>query len=166
MTRNHVLVTVICAGLASSPTFAGDGQKLFNVVESKPVSEFWLNPGFYSFHFKKKDQLNSSNFGLGGEYRFSTVSAVAVGGFRNSDWHSSRYVTWVWQPVAAGPVRLGAALGAIDGYPRMGNGGWFPAIVPVASVEYKRVGANLILIPTYKDKLYGSLSLQVKVKLF
>ncbi len=168
MTRRAVSITLICAGLALSPAVLAAAEETGRslVVESKPISEFWLNPGFYSYHFERKKQLNDSNFGLGGEYRFSTVNALAAGVFKNSDRHSSRYVDWVWQPIAVGPVRLGAAIGVIDGYPRVNKGGWFPAVVPVASFEHKRVGANLIVIPTYKDKLYGSLSFQVKVKLF
>lgn len=150
----------------STPISAAENSGSSILVESKPISEFWLNPGFYSYHFEKNKQLNDSNFGLGGEYRYSTVNSVAAGVFRNSERHTTRYVSWVWQPLAFGPVRLGAAVAAIDGYPRVNKGGWFPAAVPVVSVEYKRVGANLIVIPTYKDKLYGSLSLQVKFKVF
>lgn len=153
--------------MASSPAiYAAEATGGSLVVESKSISEFWLNPGFYSYHFEKNKQLNDSNFGLGGEYRFSTVNSLAAGVYKNSEWHTSHYVDWVWQPIALGPVRLGAAIGVIDGYPRVNKGGWFPAVVPVASFEYKRVGANVVLIPTYKDKLYGSLSLQVKFKVF
>ncbi|HEV7815927.1 MAG TPA: hypothetical protein VGP06_12605, partial [Janthinobacterium sp.] len=70
------------------------------------------------------------------------------------------------EPVALGPFRLGAVVGAFNGYPKMLDGGWFPALVPVLSYEYKRVGVNLGIVPSYKDRLYGAFSFQLKVKLF
>ena len=165
MTRHAVLVIV--PWLALSPAvFAAESGKLYTVVEVKPVSEFWLNPGFYSYHFRNDKQLDGNNFGLGAEYRYSTVGAVVAGAFRNSDRHHSRYLGWVWQPLAVGPLRVGAMVGAIDGYPKMKNGGWFPLVVPVVGFEYQRVGANLVVVPGYGDRLYGSLSLQAKFRLF
>lgn len=164
MSPRNVLKMLACIGLASFP-FAS-GAEIFSIIDSKPVSELWLNPGFYSYHFQKGKGLNNSNFGLGGEYRYSTVNSVTLGVFDNSDRQTSHYAGWYWQPLGMGPVRLGAVIGAIDGYPRMRNGGWFAAAMPVASIEYRNVGANLIFIPGYKDKLYGSISLQLKFRVF
>ena len=42
----------------------------------------------------------------------------------------------------------------------------FPAVLPAASVEYKRVGLNVLVIPTYKDRVHGAISFQLKLKLF
>lgn len=136
------------------------------LVEPRSLSEFWLNPGFYSYHFQKDIGLNNVNEGLGIEYRYSSVSAVTAGYFRNSDWQTSRYAGWYWQPLALGPARIGAVFGVLDGYPRMNNGGGFIAGIPTISVEYKSIGANLMLIPTYEDRLHGALSLQIKLKIF
>lgn len=63
-------------------------------------------------------------------------------------------------------VRIGAVIGAIDGYPKMRDGSWFIVAIPTVSAEYKRIGANLMMIPGYKDKLHGSLSLQLKFMMF
>ena len=57
-------------------------------------------------------------------------------------------------------------MGVIDGYPGMRNGDWFLAAIPAASIEYKKIGANLVVIPGYKDRVYGSISLQLKLKVF
>jgi hypothetical protein len=72
----------------------------------------------------------------------------------------------IWQPYALGPVRLGAAIAGFNGYPHMRDGGWFPAVVPTLTLEYRRVGVNVGIIPSYKDRLYGGVSVQLKVKLF
>lgn len=165
MTCHHVLA--IFGFLALSPAvYAAESGKLYTIVDEKPVSELWLNPGFYSYHFRNDLQLDGNNFGAGVEYRYSTVSTVVAGAFRNSDRHHSRYLGWAWQPLAVGPLRIGAVLGVIDGYPKMKNGGWFPLAVPVIGFEYQRVGANLVVVPEYRERVYGSLSLQVKFKLF
>lgn len=118
----------------------------------------------YSYHFQKDKGLNNSNPGFGVEYRHSNVTAFTAGTFYNSDRRTSHYVGMYWQPLEVGQVRLGAAVGGFDGYPRMHDGGWFAAIIPTASVEYERVGLNLFFIPTYKDRLYGALSFQLKIR--
>jgi hypothetical protein len=142
------------------------GAEIFSIIESKPISELWLNPGLYSYHFQREKDLNNKNFGLGGEYRISTVSSVTLGLIDNSDRKTSHYAGWYWQPLGVGPVRFGAVVGAMDGYPKMVNGGWFFAFIPTASFEYKNVGANLMYVPSYKDRLYGAISLQLKFKMF
>ncbi|MDD2775572.1 MAG: hypothetical protein PHU06_06425 [Gallionella sp.] len=135
------------------------------MIEPKPVSEFWLNPGFYSYHFQQNKRLNNENFGLGGEYRYSTVSSFTLGAFRNSDKLNSRYLGWYWQPIEVGVLRLGAGIGLMDNYTHMRNGNLFLAVIPTISFEYQNMGANIIVIPSYKDRIYGSISLQLKLKL-
>jgi hypothetical protein len=167
MTCQTVRKSLLVIGLALIPALSAAETKGFiSIAESKPVSELWLNPGFYSYHFQKDKGLNNNNFGLGGEYRYSTVSSVTLGVFDNSDRQTSRYIGWYWQPLESGPVRFGAVVGAIDGYPNMLNGGWFIAVIPAASIEYKNIGANLMFVPSYKDRLYGAISLQLKFRVF
>jgi hypothetical protein len=48
----------------------------------------------------------------------------------------------------------------------MQNGAWFPALIPVASIEYERVGANIAFVPSIQNRLYGAVSVQLKVKLY
>ena len=153
-----LLLLIAASGTAAAGTF--------RFIPPRPIHELWLNPGMYSYHFQQNKGLNSNNFGLGAEYRYSTVSSITAGTFRNSDRQSSRYVGWYWQPLAAGHARLGASIGVINGYPKMRNGGWFPALIPTASIEYGRAGINLMFIPGYKDRLYGALSFQIKFKVY
>lgn len=158
-------VPVVCAALLFSPC-SGVHAQPFELIEAKPLSEGWLNAGFYSYHFKRDKGLNGSNPGIGAEYRFSTVASATAGRFYNSDRDYSNYAGVYYQPFALGPFRLGAVAGAFNGYPKMQNGGWFLAAIPTLSYEYKSVGLNLAFVPNYKDRLYGALSFQLKVKLF
>jgi hypothetical protein len=167
MTCRIIRKSLIVIGLALIPALSAAETKGFvSIAESKPVSELWLNPGFYSYHFQKDKGLNNNNFGLGGEYRYSTVSSVTLGIFDNSDRQTSHYIGWYWQPLESGPVRFGAVVGAVDGYPHMLNGGWFVAVIPTASIQYKSIGANVMFVPSYKDRLYGAISLQLKFRVF
>ncbi|RTL49125.1 MAG: hypothetical protein EKK46_14935 [Rhodocyclaceae bacterium] len=150
--------------LATSVSAAADGA-LFSWVEEKPLSETWLNAGFYSYHFQRDKNLNGANGGLGGEYRFSTVSSLTAGRFYNSDRRYSNYAGYYYEPLAIGRVRVGVVAGGFDGYPKMRNGGWFPAVVPVLSYEADRFGLNVAVVPSYRDRLYGALSFQLKLKL-
>jgi hypothetical protein len=135
-------------------------------IESAPLNEVWLNGGFYTAHFQRDKDLNGANGGIGAEWRFSTVASATAGRFYNSDRAYSNYAGIYYQPWKIGPVRIGAVLGAFDGYPKMRNGGWFPAAIPTLSYEYERVGINVAIIPSYKDRLYGGISLQLKLKAF
>ena len=78
----------------------------------------------------------------------------------------SSYAGVIWQPYAIGPLRLGATLAAFNGYPRVRDGRWFPAVIPTLTLEYQRVGVNIGIIPTIGDRLYGGVSVQLKLKIF
>lgn len=165
--RNFILKITAFIFLVLIPAIAtAETLGSMTVIESKPINELWLNPGFYSYHFQTDKGLNNRNIGLGGEYRYSTVGSITLGMLDNSNNKMSHYAGWYWQPLALSRVRLGAVMGVIDGYPKMQNGGWFVIAIPTASIEYKRIEANLLMIPGYKDKLYGSLSLQLKFRVF
>lgn len=163
----NILTILFMLGLASVHSISSaDSFGPFNIIESKPVSELWLNPGFYSYHFQTDKNLDSNNFGLGAEYRYSTVNSITVGKYHNSDRQISSYAAWYWQPLELGAVRFGALLGLVNGYPKANNGAWFPLALPVASYEYKRIGISFTLVPTYKDIVFGSFTIQLRLKLY
>lgn len=155
---------IVCALMFSHAAHAEE-EPLFERIESQPLSEIWVNPGFYSYHFQRDKGLHDENLGLGVEYRFSAVASITAGRFYNSDREYSNYLGVYYQPFRIGKMRLGAALGGFSGYPKMREGGWFLAAIPVISYEYERVGLNLAIVPTYKDRLYGAFSFQLKLKL-
>jgi len=125
----------------------------------------WVNPGLYSVHFQDGD-FNDENWGLGLEYRFNKDWSVSAGSFKNSDWETSHYLSFYWQPWMLGPVKLGATLGALDGYPYYKDGDWFFAVIPAATYEGKRLGLNVLLVPSYKDRLHGAISFQLKFRVW
>ena len=53
----------------------------------------------------------------------------------------------------------------MNGYPNMNRGGAFFAAIPMASVEYGRVGVNVGVIPT-AGKVDGAIILQLKLRAF
>lgn len=142
---------------AALPSGAGAEQR---------YGELWLNPGFYAYHFQRERHLNDHAYGFGAEYRFSETGAITAGTFRNSNWAHSHYLAYYWRPLKYGPVRLGVVAGLLDGYPGTRKGGWFPGALPTASLEYGRVGLNMFYIPSYKDRINGSITLQLKLRIF
>lgn len=144
--------------------FAAQAGDLAEPVGSGQAKSVWINAGFRTRHFERNAGMKENNYGLGVQVALSQTNSVIGGEFRNSDDACSRYLAWIWQPYAIGPARFGLLAGAIDGYPRMQNGGWFPVILPVVSFEYKAVGVNLTLAPGYKDKLHGAVAAQFKLR--
>ncbi len=141
-------------------------QSLFQWIKPEAKNEWWINPGFVSYHFDRSAGYNNANWGLGAEYRFSTVASVTAGRFYNSDRYYSNYAGVYWQPLAVGPIQVGAVFGGFNGYPQTNQGGWFAAAIPALTIEGKRLGANLFIIPTVGDRVHGALSLQVKLKVW
>lgn len=146
-------------GLGAAPVVSTAGQ-------APPTQELWLNPGFFAYHFQRDRHLNNRASGLGAEYRFSEASALAAGVYHNSNWGLSHYLGYYWRPLALGPVRFGAIAGAVNGYPGTRKGGWFPAVLPTATVEWSHIGLNVFYIPSYKDSVNGSLTFQLKLRAF
>lgn len=152
-----VFALTACAGAVA--------QELAGEAKSK-TNELWLTTGFATYHFQSDKVLNGRNPGVGLEYRFADALSVTAGRFFNSDRQHSRYAGLYYQPWEYKGVRLGAVVGGFDGYPKMRDGGWFVAAIPTATFEYKRVGVNIAVVPTYKDRLHGGISMQLKFKLW
>ncbi len=121
------------------------------------ASRLWLNAGFYSAHFDTDKGLRNANPGLGFEYRISDDWGATAGRFINSDDARSSYIGAYYQPWRWGTMKLGVVAGAF-------NGGWFPAVIPAASLESGHWGLNVALVPPLKDRLYGALSFQLKFR--
>ena len=129
------------------------------------ASRLWLNAGFYSAHFDGHKGLRNANPGLGLEYKLGGDWSATAGRFINSDNMHSSYVGAYHQPWTFAGAKLGVVAGAFTGYPKAFNGGWFPALIPVASWEGERFGLNVALVPPLQDRLYGAISFQLKLRL-
>ena len=168
LSRIHLNAAAL-AGLALtfSAVFCGAAQAQSQANEDTAfeANRLWLNAGFYSAHFDTDKGLRNANPGLGFEYRLNNDWSATAGRFINSDSAHSSYVGAYYQPWTVSGVKLGVVAGVFNGYPKAFNGGWFPAVLPVASWEGERFGLNVALVPPLKDRLYGAVSFQLKVRL-
>lgn len=127
--------------------------------------EVWVNIGGFSHHFDRKPNYNESNLGFGIEWRRTREVAIMAGVYKNSVGKPSQYAAVNWQPWQIGPVKLGAAIGVLNGYPAFNRGGTFFAALPVASIEVQRFGVNIGLIPSI-GSVAGALLVQLKMRLY
>ena len=70
-----------------------------------------------------------------------------------------------WQPWSIGPIKLGATVGVMDGYPSLAKGGTFFAALPMATWEGKRYGVNVGVIPSI-GKVDGAVIVQFKLRVY
>jgi len=153
---------------APADVVANEGAAAPAVPAAKPPfkQQVWLDAGFLSYHFEDRDKLDPYNWGFGAAWRFTEDFTLVAGTYHNSMRDQSTYAALAWQPLHLGPFRLGLLAGVIRGYPDVNNGGWFPMALPVISVEYGRVGVNLVIVPSTRATGTGSLSFQIKVRVW
>jgi hypothetical protein len=128
------------------------------------LTKVWMNAGFYSAHFDTHQGLRNSNPGLGVEYPLDETWSLTAGRFINSDNLRSNYLGAYYRAWHLGDFKLGVVGGAFNGYPKAFNGGWFPAVLPVASFESGNIGMNVMFVPSLKDRLHGAVSFQLKYR--
>ncbi len=145
---------VLLASLVSAGTALGAGE------------EFWLSPGILSHHFQQGRGFREVNYGLGAQWVLDPHHALLAGEFRNSDDAVSHYAALYWRPLSWGPVSLGLVAGGFDGYAAVHQGGWFPAVLPMASVNLGRVGFNLTVLPSLGERLHGAVAAQLLLRLY
>jgi hypothetical protein len=142
-----------------------------NAADSEFSPQVWLNPGIYSYHFDRSQHFREDNWGVGAEVLLAPDHALMVGTYINSERAHTRYGAYQWRPLHWQPgvdinVSAGIIAGAFDGYPRYRDGGWFLAAMPVLAIEGKRVGVNLSVVPTIKDRLDGAIAVQIKLRVW
>ena len=154
--------------LALALPLAGFGVSAARADEASAAAadqpQIWINVGGFSRHFDRDPRYNENNFGFGIEWRRSPELAVMAGVYDNSLGKPSQYAAINWQPWQIGPVKLGAAIGILNGYPAISRGGTFFAALPMASIEGRRFGINLGLIPSIKN-VDGAVLLQFKLRI-
>ena len=156
---------IICANSLHRGVLLSLGLSLSFIANADiDLSKLWLNAGFYSAHFDTHKGLRNPNPGVGIEYALDETWSLTTGRFINSDNAHSNYLGTYCQPWRIGALKLGVVGGAFNGYPKAFNGGWFPAVLPVASWETKNLGLNVMLVPPLKDRLYGAVSVQLKYR--
>jgi len=151
--------------IISGASFANSYSPI-EVIEPSSKSELWINPGLVSYHFDKQKEFNALNYGIGVEYKFSSTASLTAGQYNNSYHNLTHYIGAFWQPIKVGPVQMGFVIGGFNGYTNTNNGGWFPAALPALSIENQWVGLNILVIPSIKYHIAGSVGLQLKFKVF
>ena len=132
--------------------------------------QVWLNPGIYSYHFKRDAGYRDNNIGYGAELLFTQDHGLMAGSFINSDDQRSHYGLYQWRPlhwqVSGLKLSLVLAAGAFDGYPKYHDGGWFVAALPLLALEGERFGINFGVIPNVPDRMNGALAFQLKLRVW
>jgi hypothetical protein len=160
--RNFLLLLATTGAIA----FCGAIQaQEFSAAASPQV---WLNPGIFSRHFDRDKDLRENNTGIGAEVVLSDDHVLAAGNFINSNRRRSRYGAYEWRPlhweVGGFKIHGGVAAGGFDGYPNYRNGAWFPAALPMLTIEAERFGMNLFVVPTIAHRLDGAIAVQFKLR--
>lgn len=181
------LGAVVMAGLMSLSSGAYAANEASNDAASEapegvaeaPAAEafkpqLWLDSGFWSHHTKPNTNASKPyrerNAGLGVEWRFKPQWQVNAGHYRNSLDEPSNYLQLGWMPLSWSPagdlkLELGGSVGVVNGYPGIANKGYFPSLVPVAAAEWRRVGINLVYIPSI-GRIHGAYAAQLKFLMF
>lgn len=134
-------------------------------------SRLWLESGFWSHHTtpRKVGVYRENNYGLGLEWQFARSWQLNAGHYRNSVNRPSNYLQVGWTPLNWSPTddltfTAGASVGVVNGYPKI-HEGYFPTLIPMATVEYRRVGLNLVYIPSV-GRIHGAYAAQLKLRAF
>lgn len=151
--------------LAAGPAaWAGDAPAPY-------PSRLWVESGFWSHHTepRKVGSYRENNFGLGLEWQFAPSWQLNAGHYRNSVNRPSNYLQVGWSPLNWSPVEnltftAGASVGVVNGYPKI-HEGYFPTLIPMASMEWRRVGVNLLYIPSV-GRIHGAYAAQLKLRAF
>jgi len=166
--------TLYCICSLATACLMGVSPSLASAATTEPAKEMefasaykpqtWVNLGGFSRHFASNKGYNENNLGLGLEYRTSPELSYMAGAYYNSVRKTTSYAAVNWQPWQLGPVKLGAALGVMNGYPSLANGGSFFAALPMATIEGRHFGINLGVVPSI-GKVDGAVILQFKLRL-
>jgi len=150
--------TGACAAIFSSFAIAADKEV---------PTRIWLNAGFLSFHADRSQDYREDNIGMGVELLMAPEHGFFAGNYINSDGTRSRYGMYQWRPLRwqIEYLELGAGFiaGAIDGYEKHHNGGWFFAVLPTLFLEGDRFGANLLFVPASKPE-HRLVAIQLKIR--
>ena len=124
----------------------------------------WITLGGISYHTTNRDKgYNELNLGLGFEFSMTETVRGTAGFYRNSHRNDSLYYGAVWLPLTYGRAKFGLAAEMVSGYETKQNREPVKAVLPVATVEWRHFGANVLFVPETKSNT-GAVALQFKVR--
>lgn len=140
--RKRQLLLFAAAALLCSPAFA----------------DTWLVGTVASYHFDRSADYNERNWGVGIEHDAPSGKARFVGGiYKNSFGRENRYAGISFAVYRLGPARFGMAFGLQHA------GSPLPMFMPVAQIEGKTLGVNIVGRPRIGDDP-AVVALQVKFR--
>ena len=157
--------------LAAGPAAWADDVPASAPAPAPFKSRLWVESGFWSHHTepRKVGSYRENNYGLGLEWQFAESWQLNAGHYRNSVNRPSNYLQVGWTPLSWSPMEdltftAGASVGVVNGYPKI-HEGYFPTLIPMASVEWRRIGVNLVYIPSV-GRIHGAYAAQLKLRAF
>lgn len=123
----------------------------------------WLTAAVTSYHMDRGAHYNERNYGVGGEYQFSSDFAIVAGEYKNSFFNKSKYYGVLYTPFSAGPFKAGVLAGEITGYILKDPRAPGPIVVPTIVWEGERLGVNMIFVPPIGNGT-GVFGFQLKVR--
>jgi hypothetical protein len=157
------------------------GLIVLATVSTTARADTWLTFGFLSLH--DAPGYNGANYGLGIEHEIGERAALVAGAYENSHHERSRYVGANIVAAKVRGVRLGATVGAVDGYRHRwsrpvtcnpytnnicgheivaGEQKVAPLLTATAAINGKRWGVNVALVPPGGSKEPTAIAIQLK----
>lgn len=163
--KSALASTALTCVIASAPAHSEQAA-----ASSPAAGQIWLASGFFSYHLNRKKDYNERNTGLAVEYTLNRLTWFTIGHYENSIRRPSTYLHAVYTPFELGPIRLGGAVGLLNGYPALRGGRFAPVALPVATSTFKLfnhdVGINLAYIPTISNRVQGAVAVQFKLRVW
>lgn len=129
----------------------------FCMPASAADDSLWVMTGFNSWHNNEGHWHNrQNNDGIGLSYEMPHDLNIVAGTYIDSNNKRSNYLGATYQPLDILGIHLGVLGGYVSGYRFVSV---IPPVIPFASYEYRRVGINLIWVPTVLT------AVQLKIKL-
>ena len=159
-----VSCVTLFSGLVFVPLPADAAEVIPAKIDTAAARSSWVTAGWLSWHFRKADERNAANLGIGLEMDANPRWTMAGGVYHNSFYDTSLYVGAIRQFWVKDRWRLGLMLGAVNGYRHLNDGGFYPYVFPMLQYQGQTLGVNLALVPPVNAATGGLLAVQLKVR--
>lgn len=154
----------LLSGLVFTPLPAESAELIPFKDDSAAARSRWVTAGWLSWHFRKADERNAANLGVGLEIDANPQWTLGGGVYNNSFHDTSLYFGAIRQFWVKDRWRLGLMLGAVHGYRHLNDGGLYPYVFPMLQYQGQTLGINLALVPPLNDATGGLVAVQFKVR--
>ncbi len=154
----------LLSGLVFVPLSPRAAELIPPSIDTAAAQSRWVTAGWLSWHFRRADERNAANLGIGLEMDANPQWTMAGGVYHNSFYDTSFYVGAIRQYWVKDKLRLGLMLGAVNGYRHLNDGGFYPYVFPMLQYQGQTLGVNLALVPPVDKTTGGLVAVQFKVK--